>query len=104
MTTPINRDITVAPVRKGADDSAVNRRDPEFQRAEHGEATTQDTVTLTEPAQQLRAVQLAAFDAPEVDTQKVEAVRGTVEDGSYRVNAQRIAEKLLDLEQQLSGR
>lgn len=45
---------------------------------------------------QLRGLEAAKrSDAPDVDTAKVAAVRASIEDGTYTVNAEAIADKLL---------
>lgn len=43
-------------------------------------------------------------EAPEVDTDKVNTVRAAIEDGSYQVNAEAIADKLLANAQEMLNR
>ena len=61
-----------------------------------------DKVSLTGQAQQLRELETQLASQPVVDTQRVEAVRSAVEDGSFTVDPQRIADKLISLEQALT--
>lgn len=58
-----------------------------------------DQVRLTESAKAIGAASKAA-DAP-VDTKRVERVRQSIADGSYKVDAQRIADRLIALEKQI---
>ena len=48
--------------------------------------------------------QAGQSDAADVDLEKVEAVRGAIADGSYQVNAQAIADKLLGNAQEMLAR
>ena len=61
-----------------------------------------DQVKLTDSA---RALQEAArtSDASAIDSQRVEQLRQALADGSYKVDAGRIADRMLALEQQLGG-
>ena len=61
-----------------------------------------DQLKLTDSA---RALQQAALhhDASAIDPQRVEQVRQALASGSYQVNPGRIADRMLALEQQISG-
>lgn len=58
-----------------------------------------DHVKLTESALAIGAASKAA-DAP-VDTQRVDRIRQAIADGSYKVDAQKIADKLIALDKQI---
>jgi negative regulator of flagellin synthesis FlgM len=61
-----------------------------------------DQLKLTDSA---LALQQAARpgDTAAIDTQRVEQVRQSLADGSYKIDAGRIADRMLALEQQLGG-
>jgi len=61
-----------------------------------------DTVSLTGQAQQLQELETQLASQPVVDSQRVDAVRSAVEDGSFAVDPNRIADKLISLEQALT--
>lgn len=103
MSTPINKDISVSQIPKRTQDPANSARNADIRSAERGDATTQDQVTLTEPAQQIRAIREAAFESPEVDEARVRSVQAAIEDGSYKIDSSRIAERLLEFEAQLQA-
>ena len=65
-------------------------------------APASDQLKLTDSA---RALQQAALhhDASAIDPQRVEQVRKALASGSYQVNPGRIADRMLALEQQISG-
>ena len=62
---------------------------------------TDDRVDFTSTATRLQAVHSGLGQVPVVDSQRVEAIRGTVENGTYRVDSRRVADKLMDFERRL---
>ena len=71
--------------------------------AEPGRSATRDTVSLTGTAQHLRNIEHSLASQPVVDTQRVEATRQAIENGSYQIDPSRIASKMISLERALSG-
>ena len=67
--------------------------------AEHGSRT--DQVSLTQAAQQLRGLEQEIADHPVVDTRKVEAIKEALANGSYEIDSNRVAGKMMDLEKAL---
>lgn len=61
-----------------------------------------DRVSLTGEARQLKELETELASRPVVDSQRVEAVRSAVENGTFTVDSVRIAEKLISLEQALT--
>ncbi|MFP4080380.1 MAG: flagellar biosynthesis anti-sigma factor FlgM [Ectothiorhodospira sp.] len=57
-----------------------------------------DQVTLTETARRLSDLEQNAAAQPEVDSQRVEALRQAIAEGRYEVDAQSVAEKLINTE------
>lgn len=57
-----------------------------------------DRVSLTGEARQLKELEAELANQPVVDSQRVEAVRSAVENGTFTVNPERIADKLISLE------
>lgn len=64
-----------------------------------GSAQSDDRVQLTESARAIGAATRSA-DAP-VNTQRVEHIRQAIADGTYKVDAQRVADRLISLEKQI---
>lgn len=62
-----------------------------------------DSVRLTGEATQLQAVQRELSAAPAIDQARVQAVREALENGSYKINPDAIATRMLGLDQQLQG-
>lgn len=62
---------------------------------------TADQVSLTPTAQQLRGLEQQIADQPVVDSQKVNAVKEALANGSFEINPERIAAKMMSLEKAL---
>ena len=90
------------PVRTGADKTVARERDAATsasQSAQAGKAAT--PVRITDQARQLAALERAVQDTPVVNDARVAAVRAALEEGRYEVSPERIADKLLRMEQEL---
>lgn len=65
-------------------------------------APRQDSVSLTQSAQQLTQVQKKSSDAP-VDQNKVEKLKKAIQNGEYKVNPEVLAKKISRLEAEIFG-
>lgn len=63
---------------------------------------TADKVTLTGDAERLRHLEEAVNQTSGVDSKKVESIRTAIAEGKFEIDSEKIATKLLDLEQQLN--
>ncbi|WP_415902030.1 flagellar biosynthesis anti-sigma factor FlgM [Neptuniibacter sp. QD29_5] len=57
-----------------------------------------DTVKLSNAAQTLQNVEKQLANAPDVDSERVERLKQEIESGSYQINAERVAEKMLSFD------
>jgi len=64
-------------------------------------AGSADHVNLTGRAQDLQAASAELAKTPEFDSARVETLKQAISSGSYEVNAERIAEKLLATDEKL---
>ena len=69
--------------------------------SEHTKSAS-DQLSLTGTARQLQGLENQIASTPVVDTKKVEAVRSAVENGTFTVHPERIAERLMSLEHALT--
>jgi negative regulator of flagellin synthesis FlgM len=67
-------------------------------KAAQTSGSTADTVTLTGSAITLQKLSEAVAAAPVVNSQKVAAVKQSVQDGTYQVDSGRVADKLIQFE------
>ena len=95
------------PVTTANDKGApVDQRGKEAQTAagdaSKAQTSATDTVSLTGQARRLQELETEIAAQPVVDSQRVNAVRNAIENGSFTVNPTRIAEKMLSLEQAIT--
>ncbi|RKF19618.1 flagellar biosynthesis anti-sigma factor FlgM [Alginatibacterium sediminis] len=64
-------------------------------------AAAQDSVMITEQAQQLHQVQQSLIGEDTSKSARFEQIKAAVADGSYQVNAERVAQKMGGFESQL---
>ena len=69
--------------------------------SEHAKSAS-DQLSLTGTARQLQGLENQIASTPVVDSKKVEAVRSAVENGTFTVHPERIAERLMSLERALT--
>lgn len=93
--------IDSRPVQSGGD-RPVERAGT---RTDGGKAvpSTGSNVSITDTAMRLAALERAVAAAPDIDAARVAELRAAIESGRYVVNAERIASRLLDLEQELQS-
>jgi negative regulator of flagellin synthesis FlgM len=78
--------------------SEVGHTDPPVQRQQTGKPTTTDTVTLTDTASQLRKLESQIATVPIVDLSRVEGVKRSIVNGQFKIDSQRVADKMLNFE------
>ncbi|WMJ69138.1 flagellar biosynthesis anti-sigma factor FlgM [Stenotrophomonas sp. 24(2023)] len=62
-----------------------------------------DSLRLTGEATQLQALERNLSTAPAIDANRVQAVRDALQNGTYKINPDAIASRMLELDQQLHG-
>jgi len=81
----------------------ASEREPVGLNSENGKSSVQDTVSFSETAVRMGRLGVAVDDTPVVDVQRVEKARQAILDGTYQVDPVRIAEKLMEFDNLLSG-
>ena len=93
-----NRPVRIAAgsavAKAGADRAATQEKPPGALAAD---------VQITGIARGLAALEQKLRDAPAIDEARVAAVRQKLDDGSYQVDPQRVADKVLRMERDLSN-
>ena len=74
------------------------RNDAVSQRRQDGGAVSSDSVSLTDTAARLRNIEGVLAEMPEVDNGRVAEIQRAIADGSYEIDAGKIADKLLNFE------
>ena len=91
----------VAPVKGSNSGSVADKTQGEASGANASTAQSGDTVTLTDSARSLQKIEEAVAKAPVVNASKVAAVKRAVTSGTYKVDAGRVADKMLQFERGL---
>jgi negative regulator of flagellin synthesis FlgM len=100
VTTKING-LQNRPVQAPTEKSAARARDAAPGSAE--KAAPSGPVRITEQARQLAALEQAVQSAPIIDETRVAAIRQAIDEGSYEVMPERIADKLLRMDRDLAA-
>ncbi len=67
------------------------------------QVATTDSVVLTEQAKNLNNIQKNIKNSSDVNMDKVASIKKAIKDGTYNVDAQAVASKMMDFEQGLSA-
>lgn len=67
------------------------------------ETATGDAVSLTQTAAELLQLETQLRELPGIDRERVEQIRQSIEDGSYRVDTGSLVDNLLQSERELGG-
>ena len=89
----------LAPI-KGSNSSSVVAEKPQGEGAAAfvSSSPTGDHLTLTDSARSLQKIEEAVANTPVVNQEKVAAVKQAVNSGTYQIDANRVAGKLLKFE------
>jgi len=63
--------------------------------------SSEDTVSLSQESQQVAGLQQQLKDSPVIDQSKVDSIKQEIANGNYPLDANKIAENLISLEQSL---
>jgi negative regulator of flagellin synthesis FlgM len=91
-----------SPVQVGTDKTVTRARDGGASSAEVA-GKPASPVQITDQARQLAALEQTVNSLPVVNEAKVAAIRSAIEDGSYQVVPERIADKLLRMDRDLGA-
>ncbi len=61
-----------------------------------------DSINLTNSATRIKALEELVAHLPIVDTKKIEQIQNSINDGTYEINPERIAEKMIQFEKDLT--
>lgn len=82
-----------------AEDKQVKQSvEQQQKKPEAARSSTNDTISLSDSAVQLGKLDNSTIDAPVVDTKRVEQVKQAISNGTYEVDAQKVADKLMQFE------
>ncbi|CAE6930102.1 MULTISPECIES: flagellar biosynthesis anti-sigma factor FlgM [Pseudomonas] len=101
LNRPINAPTPGNTGRTGAAKSGTDTiKDPATSAAETGKAAGGESVKLSSEAQHMQKATEDLKSTPVVDSERVAKLKQAIADGSYQIDNQRVASKLLNLESQ----
>jgi len=74
------------------------RRDDNASAPGNGSTSHSDTVSITDMASRLQSLEQKLATQPDVDQAHINRVRDAISRGEYRVDPDRVADKMLDFE------
>ncbi|MDO7897788.1 flagellar biosynthesis anti-sigma factor FlgM [Pseudomonas citrulli] len=100
MVIDFNRLNSSSPLTGTTRTTASKEADKSAPVATAAEVSTGESVHLSSEAQQLQKVTDKLRDQPVVDNARVAELKAAIADGSYKVDSNRVASKLLNFEAQ----
>ncbi len=62
-----------------------------------------ENVSLSNQAKNLKQLEQKLGDYPEMDDDRIAQIRSALEDGSYKIDAEKLAQKMLDMDKSIFG-
>lgn len=106
MAINVNNNANKAQVesQKAAQQQQVQQRTTQQPQVNQQQSAARgDSVSLTPQAQQMNSLQKKAANASGVDSNKIANIKKAISDGSYKVDADRLASKMSHHEANLFG-
>lgn len=88
-------DRNVSGIKKSDDVKKASEHD-------HGTSTGSDKVTLTDTAAKLKSLESELSSQPVVNNGKVKDVQSSIQSGTYKMDPERIADKMINFESAFS--
>ncbi|MFW5825596.1 MAG: flagellar biosynthesis anti-sigma factor FlgM [Marinobacter sp.] len=76
---------------------------PTEQARSQAPAARGENVNLSKEAREIRQMGEKLESQPEVDDSRVEQIRAALADGSYKVDAEKVAQKMLEMDESIFG-
>jgi negative regulator of flagellin synthesis FlgM len=90
------------PVQAGTDKKVSRTNDASTESSADVTSSSSSPIQITDQARQLAGLEHALQAMPVVNESRVSEIRNAIEEGSYQVAPERIADKLMSLEKDLS--
>ncbi len=88
----------VAPIKGSSSNAVVTDKQGEAAETSAPEAKSADQLTLTSSARSLQRIEEALAQTPVVNSSKVAAIKQSISSGNYQIDANSVANKMLQFE------
>ncbi|WP_297794598.1 flagellar biosynthesis anti-sigma factor FlgM [uncultured Marinobacter sp.] len=82
--------------------STQNTQAPE-QAKSQAQGARGENVNLSSQAKNLKQLEQKLGDYPEMDDGRIEQIRAALADGSYKIDAEKLAQKMLEMDESIFG-
>lgn len=65
--------------------------------------TRGENVSLSAQAKNLKSLEQQIKEQPDIDDARVESIKAALQDGSFKIDAEKLAQKMLDFDQSIFG-
>ncbi len=62
-----------------------------------------ENVSLSSQAKNLKQLEQKLGDYPEMDDERIESIRSALENGTYKIDAEKLAQKMLEMDESIFG-
>ncbi|MDI9245271.1 flagellar biosynthesis anti-sigma factor FlgM [Marinobacter sp. CHS3-4] len=88
---------------KASGSQAPNQTGAEQQAKSQATNARGENVNLSSQAKNLKQLEQQLGDYPEMDDDRIEQIRSALENGSYKVDAEKLAQKMLEMDESIFG-
>lgn len=92
--------------RTTADKSTSNQSAqpaPSDQAKSQARGARGDSVSLSNQAKDLKQLEQKLGDFPEMDDERIAEIRSALENGTYKIDAEKLAQKMLEMDESIFG-
>ncbi len=93
----------VTPQRTTADRSGKAPSAPDTQPQSQTRGASGESVSLSSQAKNLKQLEQKLGDYPEMDDDRIAEIRSALENGTYKIDAEKLAQKMLEMDQSIFG-
>ena len=76
---------------------------PSEQGKTPAQGTRGDSVSLSNQAKNLKQLEQKLGDYPEMDDDRIAEIRSALENGTYKIDAEKLAQKMLEMDESIFG-
>ncbi|MDX1458177.1 MAG: flagellar biosynthesis anti-sigma factor FlgM [Marinobacter sp.] len=83
--------------------SAPKTQSPSEQAQAQAQSARGDSVKLSSQAKEMKQLEQRLNSYPETDDARIEQIKSALADGSYKIDAEKLAQKMLEMDESIFG-
>ncbi|MDO6442182.1 MULTISPECIES: flagellar biosynthesis anti-sigma factor FlgM [unclassified Marinobacter] len=88
---------------KSSNSQNTGQTTPEQANNAKAQGARGENVNLSSQARNLKQLEQKLGDYPEMDDERIEEIRAALADGTYKIDAEKLAQKMLDMDKSIFG-